>query len=65
MVDPLSYFLFQPVLHYWYNKGFVISCPVCKVVQNKRSLAANRKEILDCSGDSVILFAKWMVYYVI
>ena len=25
MVDPLSYFLFQPVIHNWFNKG----CGMC------------------------------------
>ena len=28
MVDPLSYFLFQPVLHDWFNKG----CGMCHIV---------------------------------
>ena len=39
MVDPLSYFSFQPVLHDWCNKG-------CSVRDGayKRTLDANRKE---------------------
>ena len=28
MVDPVSYLLFQPVLHDWYNKGCGVCCPV-------------------------------------
>ena len=31
MVEPLSYFLFQSVLHDWYNKG----CPVFGMVHIK------------------------------
>ena len=31
-VDPLSYFLFQPVLHDWCNKGRGMSYPVCGMV---------------------------------
>ena len=34
--------LFQPVLHYWYNKGHGVYYPVWDGV--KRSLAANQKE---------------------
>ena len=29
MVDPLSYFSFQPVLHDWCNKGCGMCYPVC------------------------------------
>ena len=29
MVDPLSYFLFQPVLHDWCHKGCGMCYPVC------------------------------------
>ena len=29
MVDPLSYFSFQPVLHNWCNKGCGMCYPVC------------------------------------
>ena len=38
MVDPLSYFSFQPVLHDWCNKG----CGMCYAC--KRTLAVNQKE---------------------
>ena len=43
MVDPSSYFLFQPVLHDWCNKGCVVlSCLWDNAY--KRTLAANWKE---------------------
>ena len=44
MVDPLSNFPFQPVLHDWCNKGLVMCYPVFWTVYNKITLAANRKE---------------------
>ena len=34
-VDPLSYFLFQPVLHDWCNKGRGMCYPVCGMVHIK------------------------------
>ena len=43
MVDPLSYFLFQPVLHNWCNKRlwYVLSCLWDDAY--KITLAANQK----------------------
>ena len=38
MVDPLSYFLFQPVLRDWSNKGSRMCYHVCGVVHIKDSL---------------------------
>ena len=35
MVDPLSYFLFQPVLHDWCNKGLRMCYPVCGLMHIK------------------------------
>ena len=35
MVDPLSYFSFQPVLHDWCNKGCGMYYPVCGMVHIK------------------------------
>ena len=35
MVDPLSYFSFQPVLHDWFNKGRGMCYPVCGMVHIK------------------------------
>ena len=37
-VDPLSYFLFQPVLHDWCNKGRGMCYPVCGMVHIKEPL---------------------------
>ena len=37
MVDPLSYFSFQPVLHDWCNKGRGMYYPVCGMVHIKEA----------------------------
>ena len=37
-VDPLSYFLFQPVLHDWCNKGHGMYYPVCGMMHIKEPL---------------------------
>ena len=50
MVDPLSYFTYQPVLHDWCNKGCGMCCPVCRMVYINRNLAAKQKSL--CSGGS-------------
>ena len=42
MVDPLSYFSFQPVLHDWCNKGRGVCYPVLCDGAYKRPLAVNR-----------------------
>ena len=49
MVDPLSYFLFQPVLHDWFNKGCGMYYPVCGMVHIKEPLLLIRKSSL-CGG---------------
>ena len=36
MVDPLSYFSFQPVLHDWCNKSSGMCYPVCGMVHIKK-----------------------------
>ena len=38
IVDPLSYFLFQPVLHDWCNQGHGMCYPVCGMVHIKEPL---------------------------
>ena len=38
MVDPLSYFSFQPVLHDWCNKGGGMYYPVCGMMHIKEPL---------------------------
>ena len=45
MVDPLSYFLFQPVLHNWCNKGSAMCYPVCRMVHIKESLLLIEKRV--------------------
>ena len=47
-VNPLSYFLFQPVLHDW-CKGRGMCCPVCGIVHIKEPLLLIGKTSL-CSG---------------
>ena len=51
MVDPLSYFSFQPVLHDWCNKGHGMCYHVCGVVHIKDPLLRIRKSS-PCSGGS-------------
>ena len=38
MVDPLSYFSFQPVLHEWCKKSLCMCYPVCGMVHIKELL---------------------------
>ena len=38
MVDPLSYFSFQPALHDWCNKGCGMCYPVCGMMHIKEPL---------------------------
>ena len=44
-VDPLSYFLFQPVLHDWCNKGCGMCNPVCGMVHIKEPLLSIKKTV--------------------
>ena len=55
MVDPLSY-LFQPVLHDWYNKGHGMCYPVCGLVHIKVPLLLIKKSS-PCSGGSRFLLS--------
>ena len=43
MVDPLNYFLFQPLLHNWFNKSCGMCYPVCGMVHIKEPLLLIRK----------------------
>ena len=43
IVDPLSYFSFQEVLHNWCNKGHGICYPVCGMMHIKEPLQLIRK----------------------
>ena len=43
MVDPFSYFSFQPLLHDWCNKGCGMCYPVCGMMHIKEPLLLIRK----------------------
>ena len=49
IVDPLSYFTFQPMLHDWYNKGPGMYHSVCGMVHIKEPLLLIGKSII-CGG---------------
>ena len=49
MVEPLSYFLFQSVLHDWCNKGCGMYYSVCGMVHIKEPLLLIRKSS-PCGG---------------
>ena len=50
MVDTLSYFSFQPVLHDWCNKGHGMCYLVCGMIHIKESLLLNGKSS-PCGGN--------------
>ena len=50
MMDQLSYFSFQPVLHDWYNKGRGMCYPVCGMMHIKEPLLVNGKSSLCVSS---------------
>ena len=62
MVDPLSYFLFQPVLHDWCNKSHSMCYPLCGIVHIKDPLLLIEKSN-PCSGGSGFPLAIIMVLY--
>ena len=39
MLDPWSYFLFQPVFHNWFSEGRDMYYPLCRLVEIKDSLS--------------------------
>ena len=53
-VNPLSYFLFQPVLHDWCNKGRGMCYPVCGMVQITEPLLFIGKSS-PCGGSGFLL----------
>ena len=61
IVDPLSYFSLQPVIHDWYNKGHGMCYPVCGMVYIKDPLLLIKKSSL-CSGSSVfpLSLSEWL-----
>ena len=51
MVDPLSYFSFQLVLHDWYNKGRGMVYPVCGMLHIKElTLLIGKKIPSNCTS---------------
>ena len=56
-VDPLSYFLFQPVLHDWCNKGHGMCYPVCGMLHIKEPLIGKSSP---CGGSGFLLsLSEW------
>ena len=62
MVDLLSHFSFQPVLHVWCNKGCGMCYPVCGMVHIKDPLLLIRKSS-PCGGSGFPLSLSGMVLY--
>ena len=56
MVDPLSYFSFQPVLHDWCNKGDGMCYPVCRIMHIKELLLLITKSSL-CARSPLSLWS--------
>ena len=62
MVDPLSYFSFQPVLHDWCNKGRGMCYPVCRMMHIKEPLLLIGKSS-PCVGSGFLLsLSEWSFY---
>ena len=58
-VDPLSYFLFQPVLHDWCNKGCGMCYPVYGIMHIKEPLLLIGKSS-PCGGSGLRLsLSEW------
>ena len=55
MVDPLSYFSFQSMLHDWCNKGCGMCYPVGRIVHIKEPVLLTGKGS-PCSGDSRVCY---------
>ena len=60
-VDPLSYFLFQPVLHDWCNKGRGMCYPVCGMVHIKDPLMLIDKSSLCGSSGFPLSLSEWFL----
>ena len=59
MVDPLSYFSLQPVLHDWCNKGCGMFYPVCGMVHIKEPLLPIGKSSLCGSSGFHLSLSVW------
>ena len=59
MVDPLSYFLFRPLLHDWCIKGCGMCYPVCGMMHIKEPLLLIGKHS-PCGGSGFpLLLSEW------
>ena len=63
MVDPLSYFSFQPVLHDWCNKGNGMCYPVYGMMHIKEPLLLIGKSSL-CGGSRIPPYLSGALLYV-
>ena len=59
MVDPLSYFSFQSVLHDWYNKGSGMCYPLCGMVHIKEPLLLIENSSPCGSSGFLISLSEW------
>ena len=60
MVDPLSYFSFQPVLHDWCNKGRGMCCyPACGITHIKDPLLLIGKSSLFGGSGFPLSLSEW------
>ena len=57
--DTLSYFSFQPVLHYWCNKGSGMYYPVCGMMHIKEPLLLIGKSSLYGGSGFAISLSEW------
>ena len=63
MMDPWSYFSFQPVLHDWCNNGRVMCYPACGMVHIKEPLLFEKSS--PCSGGHAFPLTASVVLYCI
>ena len=59
MVNPLSYFSFQPVPHDWCNKGCGMCYPVCRMMHIKEPLLLIEKSSLCGSSGFPLTLSEW------
>ena len=59
MVDPLSYFSFQPVVHDWCNKGCGMCYPVCGMMHIKEPLLLIGKSSPCGSSGFLLSLSEW------
>ena len=64
IVDPLSYFSFQPVLHDWCNKGRFTCYHFCEMVHIKEPLLLNGKSSSCSDGSRIPLSLSGPLLYV-